>query len=72
MRLRTDLTPLPFRRKVLPVWVSGGTVSMTRPPRVGTSRSPPRAAVTKLMGMAQCRLSPSRAKMGCLRTRIST
>ncbi|MNT40441.1 hypothetical protein D3C72_1767560 [compost metagenome] len=41
------------------------------PPKVGTSISPPSAAVTMLTGTSQCRSSPSRSNTSCLRTRIS-
>ena len=50
---RTERTPLPRIRNSLPVWVSPGTLSETLPSRVGTSSSPPRVAVTKLIGTSQ-------------------
>jgi hypothetical protein len=34
--LRTDFTPLPRMRNILPVWVPGGILSTTLPSRVGT------------------------------------
>ncbi|ELY20883.1 hypothetical protein HALTITAN_2389 [Vreelandella titanicae BH1] len=62
---RTGFTPLPRRRNSLPVWVSGGIFSFTRPSSVGTSSSPPSAASTKLIGTSHCRCLPSRWKMWC-------
>lgn len=50
---RTDFTPLPRIRNSLPVCVSLGTFSITRPSNVGTSISPPSAAIAKLIGTSQ-------------------
>ncbi len=50
---RTDCTPLPRMRNMRPVWVSGGTFRLTRPSSVGTSTSPPNAAMVKLTGTSQ-------------------
>ena len=50
---RTDFTPLPRSRNTLPVCVSGGTLSITRPSSVGTSSSPPSAATTMVIGTSQ-------------------
>jgi len=53
----------PRSRKILPVWVSGGILSFTRPSRVGTSSSPPSAASTKATGISQYRLRASKRSM---------
>src|SRR5699024_3165476 len=70
--VRTDCTPLPRRRKVRPLCVSGGTRSDTLPFRVGTSSVPPSAAVTMSTGTVQRRLLPSRVNSSCGRTLICT
>src|SRR5512141_602446 len=57
--------PLPRRRNTCPVWVSEGTLTLAEPSSVGISISPPSAACVKLMGISQCRSSPSRWKTGC-------
>src|SRR3569623_1076446 len=61
----TERTPLPRKRNNWPDWVSAAILSFPRPSRVGTSSSPPRAAVMKLMGTSQYRLLSSRVKIGC-------
>ena len=63
--------PLPRRRNCLPVWVPSGMSIAALPPSVGTSISPPKPALLKLMGTAQCRSSPSRSKIECFFRRIS-
>ena len=45
--------PLPRMRNILPLWVPGGIFSITLPSRVGTSSSPPSAAVGNPMGTSQ-------------------
>jgi hypothetical protein len=61
--------PLPRRRICLPDWLPAGTFTRLRPPSiVGTSTSPPSAAVAMLTGTRQCRSCPSRWKSGCSRT----
>jgi hypothetical protein len=57
--------PLPRSRKVLPLWVSFGTLMRALPSRVGISISPPSAAVVKDTGISQCRSSWSRWNTGC-------
>src|SRR5690606_25965480 len=64
--------PLPRKRNVLPVWVPSGIVISPRPAKVGTSSSPPRAAVVNGMVNSQCRSSPSRWNMPCGLRWIST
>src|SRR3989344_2507565 len=63
--------PLPRRRNCLPAWVPSGMSIAALPASVGTSISPPSAAVMKLTGTWQCRSSPSRSKMSCFFRRIS-
>ena len=41
--------PLPRKRNCLPVWVPSGMSIAALPPKVGTSISPPKAALEKLM-----------------------
>ena len=57
--------PLPRNLKTAPVWVSAGIFILAEPSKVGTSISPPKAAVLKLIGISQCKLPPSRWKMAC-------
>ena len=45
--------PLPRRRKTVLLWVPGGILTVALPSRVGTTRSPPRAALVKLRGISQ-------------------
>ena len=66
------VTPFPRRRKTLPLCVSAGTFSFTRPSSVGTSNSPPSAASGNDIGTSQCRFRPSRWKIGCGLTSICT
>ena len=63
--------PMPRSLNCLPDCVPSGISIAALPVRVGTSISPPSAAVTMLMGTLQCRSSPSRSKISCLRIRIS-
>src|SRR5437667_191047 len=67
-------TPWPRTRKVAPLWLPSGTVTLAAPPppRVGTSRVVPRAAWVRLIGTSQNRLVPSRRKKGCSWTRSTT
>src|SRR5580658_717735 len=69
---RTGRTPFSRSRNTRPDWVSAGILSTTSPSSVGTSTAPPSAAVEKLMGTSHDRWLPSRSKMLCSRTRIST
>ena len=65
---RAGRTPLPRSLNNRPVWVSAGTFRLTRPPRVGTSSSPPSAAMANPIGTSQNRFAPSRMKIGWSRT----
>ena len=69
---RTGFTPLSRRRKTRPDCVSAGILMVTSPSSVGTASAPPSAAVAKLIGSSQLRCSPSRSKIACSRTWIST
>ena len=62
---RAGRTPFPRSLNSRPLWVSAGTFRLTRPSRVGTSMSPPSAAIANPIGTSQYRFAPSRTKMGC-------
>jgi hypothetical protein len=61
--------PLPRTRSTVPDWVPGGTRKRPLPSSVGTSTSPPRAAVGNVIGIEHTRSSPTRRKKGCSSTR---
>ena len=52
--------------------VPAGTPRLSRPSRLGTSSSPPSAAVTTLIGTSVYRSPPSRSNSGCGRRWMST
>src|ERR1700754_24666 len=58
--------PFDAMRKRLPDWVPAGILTLVLPlSMVGTSNSPPSAAVTIEIGTRQCRSAPSRWKNWC-------
>src|SRR5215813_1383342 len=65
-RERSTGMPLEAIRKRRAVWVPAGTFTLVLPlSMVGTSNSPPNAAVTIEIGTLQCRSAPSRWKNSC-------
>ena len=65
-RERSTGMPFDAMRNRRPDWVPAGTFTLVLPlSMVGTSNSPPRAAVTIEIGTRQCKSAPSRWKSWC-------
>src|SRR5207248_11628898 len=60
-----SFTPRPRSRKRWPLWLPGGTFTLTSPPGVGTVTEAPSAASPTVTGTSKYRSRPRRSRNGC-------